>query len=222
MRNTPARSSAGKNEFGGPRRRGTDVLMAINVTVFALQFLTKDKLLLWGAKDNQLIRAGQWWRLITPVALHANLLHLVTNNYSLNSLGPAVEMLSGRQRFLSVYAASAVAGSAASFAFSPAASVGASGAIFGLGGALAVYCARHRELMGSQSDAILRSLGQSLALNIAIGFSTPQIDQWGHFGGLLGGALTAYLLGPRLERVKRKGGHSLQDNPPIPLFTSKL
>ncbi len=54
----------------------------------------------------------------------------------------------------------------------------AAGAIFGLGGALAVYCARHRELMGTQSDAILRSLGQSLALNIAIGFSTPQIDQW--------------------------------------------
>ena len=61
------------------------------------------------------------------MALHANLLHLVTNNYSLNSLGPAVEMLSGRPRFLSVYAASAVAGSAASFAFSPAPSVGASG-----------------------------------------------------------------------------------------------
>lgn len=79
------------------------------------------------AQDNQLIRAGQWWRLITPVALHANLMHLVTNNYSLNSLGPAVEMLSGRPRFLTVYAASAVAGSAASFAFSPASSVGASG-----------------------------------------------------------------------------------------------
>ena len=79
------------------------------------------------AQDNQLIRAGQWWRLITPVALHANAVHLLTNNYSLNSLGPAVEMLSGRQRFLSVYAASAVAGSAASFVFSPAASVGASG-----------------------------------------------------------------------------------------------
>ena len=47
-------------------------------------------------------------------------------------------------------------------------------------------------------------------------------DCRGHFGGLLGGALTAYLLGPRLERVKRKGGHTLQDNPPIPLFASKL
>ena len=79
------------------------------------------------AQDNQLIRAGQWWRLITPVALHANLMHLVTNNYSLNSLGPAVEMLSGRPRFLTVYTASAVAGTAASFAFSPASSVGASG-----------------------------------------------------------------------------------------------
>ena len=52
------------------------------------------------------------------------------------------------------------------------------GAIFGLGGALAVYCARHRDLMGSTSDAILRQLGQALALNIAIGFTTPQIDQW--------------------------------------------
>lgn len=54
----------------------------------------------------------------------------------------------------------------------------AAGAIFGLGGALAVYCARHRDLMGSTSDAILRQLGQALALNIAIGFTTPQIDQW--------------------------------------------
>ena len=80
------------------------------------------------AQDNGLIRAGQWWRLITPVFLHANLLHLVSNNYSLNSLGPAVEMLSGRPRFLTVYTASAVAGSAASFLFSPAPSVGASGA----------------------------------------------------------------------------------------------
>ena len=66
----------------------------------------------------------------------------------------------------------------ASVTLLPCAAVLDAGAIFGLGGALAVYCARHRDLMGSQSDAILRSLGQSLALNIAIGFSTPQIDQW--------------------------------------------
>lgn len=52
------------------------------------------------------------------------------------------------------------------------------GAIFGLGGALAVYAARHRKLMGSRGDAILQSLGQSLALNLAIGLTTPRIDQW--------------------------------------------
>jgi hypothetical protein len=55
------------------------------------------------------------------------------------------------------------------------------GAIFGLGGALAVYAARHRKLMGSRGDAILQSLGQSLALNLAIGLTTPRIDQWCEF-----------------------------------------
>lgn len=52
------------------------------------------------------------------------------------------------------------------------------GAIFGLGGALAVYCARHKEILGSQSDAILQSLGQSLVLNVVIGLSNARIDQW--------------------------------------------
>jgi hypothetical protein len=67
------------------------------------------------------------WRLLTPVALHANLLHLVINNYSLSSLGPLVEKLSGRPRFLAVYAASALVGSVASFFFTQSPSVGASG-----------------------------------------------------------------------------------------------
>jgi hypothetical protein len=57
------------------------------------------------------------------------------------------------------------------------------GAIFGLGGALAVYAARHRNLMGGRSDAILNSLGQSLALNVAIGLTSPRIDQWCAFSG---------------------------------------
>lgn len=78
-------------------------------------------------QDNQLIRAGQWWRFITPVALHANLLHLVCNNHALNNLGPLMERLSGRQRFISVYTVSAVAGSVASFLFNSSPSVGASG-----------------------------------------------------------------------------------------------
>ncbi|EIE20693.1 rhomboid-domain-containing protein [Coccomyxa subellipsoidea C-169] len=215
--------TSSRNEFGAPYRRVTDILLVLNAAVYVAQLVSKDKLLLLGAKDNQLIRAGEWWRLLTPVALHANLIHLLTNNYSLNSLGPAVEGLCGRQRFVSVYTASALVGSVASYAFNPSPSVGASGAIFGLGGALAVYAARHRKLMGSRGDAILSSLGQSLALNVAIGLTTPRIDQWGHFGGLIGGALTAYLLGPNIEVFQGKGGkRQVRDNPPLPIFASKL
>ncbi|BDA42210.1 RHOMBOID-like protein 10, chloroplastic [Coccomyxa sp. Obi] len=218
-----ATRTSSRNEFGAPHRRVTDFLLVLNAAAFIAQIVSKDRLLLLGAKDNQLIRAGEWWRLITPVALHASWLHLLTNNYSLNSLGPAVEGLCGRQRFVSVYTASALMGSVASYALNPSPSVGASGAIFGLGGALAVYAARHRKLMGSRGDAILQSLGQSLILNLAIGLTTPRIDQWGHLGGLIGGAMTAYLLGPNIQVIEGRGGkRQVQDNPPLPIFASKL
>ena len=70
---------------------------------------------------------GQWWRLVTPVAMHASLLHLAVNCMSLHNLGPSLERLSGPPRFLAVYLASGVAGNVASFARSPAMGMGASG-----------------------------------------------------------------------------------------------
>ena len=78
------------------------------------------------AQDNQLIRTGQWWRLITPVALHADSWHMLVNTYFLHSLGPATELWFGHRRFLTAYAVSGMAGTAASFARNPAPSVGAS------------------------------------------------------------------------------------------------
>ena len=113
--------------------------------------------------------------------LHGNLLHLATNNFALNSLGPLTERLSGHGRFAAVYAAAGVAGSLASFAFSPAPAVGASGAIFGVGGALAVFFWRHRDYFGKASDQVLAQLGQSLALNVGMGFVVANVDNWGEF-----------------------------------------
>jgi rhomboid protease GluP len=78
-------------------------------------------------QHNELIRAGQWWRLITPTALHGNFVHLAVNTSSLNSLGAVMEGLSCRPRFLTVYAVSGIAGNLASFALCPIPSVGASG-----------------------------------------------------------------------------------------------
>lgn len=130
--------------------------------------------------------------------------------------------MSGRPRFLAVYTLSAIAGTAASYAFTKAPSVGASGAIFGLGGALAVFFHRHRQYFGKASDAVLASLGQSLAINVAMGLITANVDNWGHAGGLAGGALTALLLGPRLV-VDRppKGPAVAYDRPPIGLLAGK-
>ena len=78
-------------------------------------------------QENQLIAAGQWWRLLTPVFLHANIVHLVMNNYALNNLGPLTEAFNGHRRFLALYSTSALTGSITSFLASPRAAVGASG-----------------------------------------------------------------------------------------------
>ncbi len=78
-------------------------------------------------KVNAAIGRGQWWRLLTPSLLHANLMHLVSNNCSLHNLGPTVEAFSGGPRFLAVYVISALTGEIASYRMSTAPSLGASG-----------------------------------------------------------------------------------------------
>src|SRR5262249_46554138 len=102
-------------------------------------------LLALGAKENELIQSGEYWRLITPIFLHAGLIHLAINNLSLLALGSAVERIFGPARFLILYLFSGICGSIASYEFSPLLSVGASGAIFGLAGVIMVFAARHRE-----------------------------------------------------------------------------
>jgi membrane associated rhomboid family serine protease len=114
---------------------------------------------------NSLINRGQLWRLITPSLLHANIAHLLVNSYSLNSVGPTVESLGGGRRFLAVYVASALASSSLSYTLCTAPSVGASGAIFGLVGALAVFLVRHKSLM-SGGDQSLAQVGRVIAINM--------------------------------------------------------
>jgi membrane associated rhomboid family serine protease len=110
---------------------------------------------------NQLIAAGQFWRLLTPALLHGGVVHLLVNCYSLNDLGPAAETLLGRRRFACLYAASAVSGNLASYFMNPGPGVGASGAIFGLVGCLAVYFARHRHLHGRAGELKLQCVARA-------------------------------------------------------------
>jgi hypothetical protein len=127
---------------------------------------------------NALILQGQWWRLVTPAFLHGNLVHLAVNCYSLYSLAPIVETLSGGPRLAAVYLAAAVAGNVASFYGSAAPSLGASGAVFGVGGALAVYFYRNKGIYGKRSDAVLRQLGNTLFINLVFGMTNARIDNW--------------------------------------------
>lgn len=195
--------------------RVTNVLLAINMAVFALQFTTGGRLLSAGAKVNSAIAAGQWYRFFTPVFLHASLSHLLINSYSLYNCGPSVESWFGKKRFLALYAFSGLSGNALSFLCSPAPAVGASGAIFGLVGAMAVLLARHRSILRKSARSPLQTLGFIVMVNFAIGM-TPgsQIDNFGHLGGLLGGLAFSYIAGPRLSRRRiAAGGTVLVDRP---------
>ncbi|CAM8944940.1 unnamed protein product [Rhodiola kirilowii] len=201
------------------RRRWTSVLIAANVLVFVAQFATKGKLMLWGAKINSLIDKGQLWRLVTSSFLHANIGHLMVNCYSLNSVGPTVESLCGSKRFLSIYFASALASAGASYWFCKSPAVGASGAIFGLVGSVAMFVIRHRGTMKGGKEE-LRHIANVIFLNMAIGLMSKGIDNWGHLGGLVGGFITSWLIGPawKLECFANDGRRVYVDNAPIRLF----
>jgi len=176
--------------------RFTFVFLAINIIVFLLQTITNQEV--WfalGAKVNELIVAGEWWRLITPMFLHANLVHLAFNSYALYIFGPQVEAVFGYRRFFFIYLLSGVSGAVLSFALSPQPSVGASGAIFGLIGSLLIYLFRHRQAFGEMGRRRLTEILTLAGINLVIGLS-PGIDNWGHVGGLIGGAVLAWLIGP--------------------------
>ena len=125
----------------------TYALIAANVLAAALIYLYSlrsgksygDLLLVFGAKVNSSIIAGEYWRLLTPVFLHAGIVHLLINCYSLYAIGTSVERIFGRPRFLAVYFVAGLLGNILSFMFSPNYGVGASGAIFGLLGALLYF-----------------------------------------------------------------------------------
>lgn len=175
-------------------------------------------LVTFGAKVNELIAQGEFWRLFTAMFLHIGTLpplHLLFNLYALNSIGPLVEGFFGHRRFLFVYLLGGLFGSLASYAFSPALSAGASGAIFALVGGATVYFLRYHQNFGSRGRAILQNMVVVIVINLIFGYSMPGIDNWGHIGGLLGGALVAFGILPRYQApaVVRLGAQPLDEAP---------
>lgn len=199
----------------------TIAFLVANIFVFLLTYLHSggensplfySVLIAYGAKTNQLIRAGEWWRLVTPIFLHGGVIHLLMNMYGLWILGPYVERLYGSAKFVFFWVMTGVAGVIGSYLtvrpgmqlnlFSrflfknvDGVSVGASGALFGLIGVLFVFGIKFRhELPEGFKRAFGTGMLPTIVLNIFIGFTIPVIDNAAHMGGFIAGAGLALLV----------------------------
>ncbi len=177
-------------------------LAAANVAMFLALELSggsdnRRALLQLGAKIGPLIDQGQYWRLFTAAFLHIGLAHLAFNSAALLTFGRLAEVILGHTRFLTIYVLSAIASTTASYAFLPGLSVGASGALFGIGGAVVVFYALNRRLSGPAGQNQLAGYVLLLGVNVAFGFVQPGIDNYGHLGGLVAGAVLGFFLAPR-------------------------
>ena len=173
----------------------TYVLIAINVLAF---LGGGNRLEEYGLFGPFVDRLNEWWRLVTSGFMHGGLIHLMFNMYVLWWLGQLLEPGLGRARFIGLYFASMLAGSAGALALSPLSlTVGASGAVFGLMAA-AFVMQRARGI-----DPMQSGIGPVILLNLAITFLPGfNISIGGHLGGLIGGAITAWLI-DRVDEGRR-------------------
>ncbi|MFC1641275.1 rhomboid family intramembrane serine protease [Myxococcota bacterium] len=187
-----------------PRTPVTPVLVAANIGLFAAMVWrgvhpwspNTDSLIAWGANYGPRTAAGEWWRLVSSAFLHVGVAHLLLNLWVLRQVGGLVERLLGNWGFLAAYLFSAVAGSLASVAWRPGGvSAGASGAIFGLFGALIAFLVHHRRVVPrAVLDRLRTSAVAFVGCNVAFGLLVPNIDQAAHLGGLAGGFLFGLVL----------------------------
>jgi rhomboid protease GluP len=221
-------SSSGRGEEGGFQSAGTPppasvrismpnsipyvtyTIIGLTTAVYILQVVSvwlfgyandaaqMDWLELYGSKINEFIRAGELWRFLTPILLHASIPHILFNMYALVIFGPTLERYFGRWRFLLLYILGGFTGNVMSFLLSSGYSVGASTAIFGLIGAEGVFLFQNRQLFGGHFRSAIGNIVFIVVVNLLLDL-TPGIDIWGHIGGLFGGLIFTWFAGPRWE-----------------------
>ncbi len=171
----------------------TYILMALCVLTYIINLCTNNLLMALGANIGIFVKAGQLWRLVTCMFLHVDIVHLLCNMYALYIVGPRVEDFFGKKKFLLIYFISGISASLLSVGLNGnVSSVGASGAIFGLFGALLYFGYTYRGYVGTMVKSEILPV---IVVNLLISFMLPGIDVWGHVGGLIGGIIASYMLG---------------------------
>ena len=185
----------------------TYVLILINVLVFLISILfdMKEEVILYGGNHRELIRLGDYYRLITSMFIHVDLLHLLCNCYSLYVVGNQIESFFGKTKYLIIYFGSGIIASLLSICFNTSFSIGASGAIFGLLGSILYFGYHYRLYLGNVLKTQIIPL---IILNLLIGFASTGIDNAAHIGGLIGGILVSMICGLKYKsnKVERFNG----------------
>ena len=192
----------------------TLALIAVNVLVFAIEVLLSGMrfevptpvLVEMGAMYAPLVQAGELFRLVTPMFLHMDLMHLAFNMVALYSVGEVLERVLGRGNFLLLYFVGGITGNAVSYAADvllgggPTVSAGASTSVFGLFVAVALLGVLHkgnRRMFAEYSKGMLGIIG----VNVAYTLLVPSISVSGHLGGALGGLVAMFMIPAKNLRV---------------------
>lgn len=169
----------------------TYLLIAINIIIFIISVINPN---LWinYANNATLVRNGEYYRLFTSMFFHGDILHLLCNMYSLYVVGTQVEQYMGKAKFIFIYFISGIVGNLLSITFNNIYSIGASGAIFGLLGALIYFGYHYRLYLNS---VVKTEIIPITIINLLYGFANPGIDNLAHIGGLIGGYLSTMGVG---------------------------
>lgn len=176
----------------------TNIIILTCILYFVLMLfntkgnLSAANLLKYGANYQAYIQAGEWYRLFSCIFIHASILHLLLNMYTLKIIGSQIESFLGKIRFVIVFIISGLIGSLFSAILTKSVSVGASGAIFGILGSLIYFSYHYRLLLGS---SLKYEILPVVIFNLGIGLFIPGVDIWAHIGGLVGGIFATMAVG---------------------------
>lgn len=186
----------------------TFTLMFILLAIYAATALqsqntdiSSEVLILWGGQINIAVTQGEYWRLLTAVFLHANLVHVIMNTISLYFIGMAIELFYGKWRYLVIFVLAGLVGNIFTFFLMPpmSLSIGASGGVFGIFGALGAFYLINRRALGRAFPRLVREWLFFLSINLIFGLAIPNINNIAHFGGLASGFVLGLVLARKLR-----------------------
>ena len=182
-------------------------IMFIVEFFYTLKYGEKGIIML-GAKWNEGITNGEYWRFFTCALLHGSLMHLFLNLAGLYIFGQELESIYGPIKFLFICLLTSWGSTLTSYAFSSGTAIGASGIVFGIIGSLiAFYFSQKGKVTGA--DYKFKSMYTLVIINLVLGFMIPRIDNSAHIGGILTGLLSGWLLSPKYEIIKNEESQKL-------------